>query len=68
MSITVCVLAVPEPSREEGVALINQRIYPEKQDVVQFEDEEILYYTSSLVKASAVLNALAEHFIDNPES
>ena len=40
MSITVCVLAVPEPGREEGVALINQRIYPEKQDVVQFEDEK----------------------------
>lgn len=32
------------------------------------KDEQILYYTSSLVKASAVLNALAEHFIDNPES
>lgn len=30
MSITVCVLAVPEPGREEGVALINQRIYPER--------------------------------------
>ena len=40
MSINVCVLAVPEPGREEGMALIRQRIYLEAEDVVKFEDED----------------------------
>lgn len=40
MGSTICVLVMPEPGTEEGVALIFQRIYPEKQDVVQFESED----------------------------
>lgn len=37
---TISVLVLPQPSKDGLGTIIFQRIYPEKQDVVQFEDEE----------------------------